>query len=63
MLCHAERIAFQVTAITQEQDDYEQHLLRLLRLTGLEAIQWINLNHARIEFITLWPGKGMEARE
>jgi hypothetical protein len=63
MLCHGEKMAFQVTAMTQEQNDYEQNLLRLLRLTGLEAIQWINLNHAKIEFRTLRPGKGMEARE
>jgi GxxExxY protein len=60
MLCHAENIGFQVTAMTQEQDDYEQHLLRLLRLTRLEAIQWINLNHAKIQFVTLRSGKRIE---
>jgi GxxExxY protein len=63
MPCHAEKIAFLVTAITQDHDDYEQHLLRLLPFTGLEAIQWINLNHAKIEFITLRSGKRMEAGE
>ncbi len=63
MQCHADRIAFLVTAMTQEHHDYEQHLLRLLRFTRLQGIQWINLNHANIEFITLGNGKGMEAGE
>ena len=29
------------------------HLRRLLKLTDLTAIQWIYLNHARIEFTTI----------
>lgn len=63
MLCHSDRIAFRVTAMTQELGDYEQHLLRLLRLTGLKGIQWINLDHARIQFVTLRPGQKSAAVE
>jgi len=56
-------LGFLVTAMTQEHHDYQQHLRRLLRCTSLQGIQWINLNHANIEWITLWNGKGMEAGE
>jgi GxxExxY protein len=50
---HASDVAFRLTAFTQQHDPVESHLRRLLRLTGLRAMQWINLNHARIEFTTL----------
>jgi hypothetical protein len=63
MQCHQEKIAFLVTALTQEQEDFEEHLVRLLQLTSLQAIQWINLNHSKVDFIILRRGKGMEARE
>jgi GxxExxY protein len=63
MLCHRENMAFLVTALTRDAEDYEGHLLRLLQLTGLKAMQWINLNHAQVEFVTLGVGKGTEARE
>jgi GxxExxY protein len=63
MQCHADQIAFLVTAMTQDHHDYEQHLLRLIRFTCLQAVQWINLNHADVELVTLRNGKGMEARE
>lgn len=33
--------------------DMEMQLRRLLALTELRALQWINLNHAHIQFITL----------
>jgi hypothetical protein len=64
MHCHAEEIAFLVTAMSQEHGEYEEHLLRLLQLTDLHGIQWINLNHANIEFVTLRrrPRRAVEKR-
>lgn len=53
MLVHAPDVAFRLTAVTEDQQFVESQLRRLLALTGLKGIQWINLNHARIEFITL----------
>jgi GxxExxY protein len=53
MFVHAPGIAFRLTAVTEDQQYVESHLRRLLALTNLEAIQWINLNHARIEFTTI----------
>ena len=53
MLVHAPGVAFRLTAVTEDQQYVEAHLRRLLALTNLEAVQWINLNHARIEFTTL----------
>ncbi len=53
MLIHAPGVAFRLTAITAEQQHVESHLRRLLSLTNLEAIQWINLNHSQIELVTI----------
>jgi hypothetical protein len=53
MLLHAPGLAFRITAFTESQSHIEHHLRRLLALTELEAIQWINLNHSRIEFATI----------
>jgi GxxExxY protein len=50
---HAPDVAFRLTAFTQQHEPVESHLRRLLRLTGLRAMQWINLNHAHVEFTTL----------
>jgi len=50
---HAPGIAFRLTAFTEDQPAIENHLRRLLALTDLRALQWINLNHARIELKTL----------
>jgi len=50
---HASGIAFRLTAFTEDQIGVENHLRRLLALTDLRALQWINLNHARIELRTL----------
>lgn len=46
-------IAFRVTALTREQEKYESHLRRLLELTDLRAVQWINLRHHDIELVTI----------
>jgi GxxExxY protein len=53
MHVHAPEIAFRITAYTESQESVESHLRRLLLLTGLKAIQWINLNHSTIEFVTI----------
>ncbi len=53
-------IAFHLTAHTTEQDRVEVHLRRFLDLTPLRAIQWINLNHNRIEFRTLTKQHGQK---
>jgi hypothetical protein len=59
MLVHAPGLAFRLTAVTEDPHHVESHLRRLLALTDLKAIQWINLNHARIEFTTI-VGRAME---
>jgi GxxExxY protein len=53
MLTHAPGVAFRITAFTESQSHIESHLRRLMALTALKAIQWINLNHSRIEFTTI----------
>ncbi len=62
-LCHALQLAFAVTALTEATADYEQHLRRLLSLTNLHGMQWMNLRHTEIEFVTLLNGRGIEAKE
>ena len=53
MFVHAPGVTFRLTAFTESQTQIESHLRRLLALTDLKAIQWINLNHAKIEFTTI----------
>ena len=53
MLVHSPGVAFRLTAVTEDQQYVESHIRRLLALTNLKAIQWVNLNHAQIEFTTL----------
>jgi GxxExxY protein len=53
MFIHAPGVALRLTAVTEDQQFVESHLRRLLALTNLSAIQWINLNHAQIEFRTI----------
>lgn len=53
MLVHAPGMAFRLTAVTEDQQFVESHIRRLLALTNLKAIHWINLNHAQIEFRTI----------
>jgi len=50
---HSPGAAFRVTAVTRQIEAMETHLRRLLALTELHALQWINLNHADIQFITI----------
>jgi GxxExxY protein len=53
MNIHAPSVAFRVTAFTEAHSYIESQLRRLLALTDIKAIQWINLNHAKIEFTTI----------
>jgi hypothetical protein len=50
---HSPGIAFRVTAVTRQIQSMETHLRRLLSLTELHAMQWINLNHTEIQLATL----------
>lgn len=46
-------IAFRLTALTEDMSAYEGQLRSLLRHSPLERIQWINLCHHNIQFVTL----------
>lgn len=50
---HAPELCFLVSAVTKDLPAYQSHLERLLKLTGLRGMQWINLCHHEIQFITL----------
>lgn len=50
---HSPGVAFRVTAVTENEEAAEAHLRRLLALTELDALQWINLRRANIRFVTL----------
>jgi GxxExxY protein len=63
MLVHAPGVAFRLTAVTEDQQYVESHLRRLLALTSLKAIQWINLNHTQIELRTINSEAEIEAGE
>ena len=52
-LCHAPKVAFRLSAFTAGLDTAEAQLRRLLALTDLHAIQWINLNRSDIRMATL----------
>lgn len=45
--------AFRITALTENTTDYEHQLDALLRHSSLRTIQWVNMNHHEIDFITL----------
>ena len=46
-------IALRLNAHTDSAPRVEAHLRRLLQHAELQAIQWVNLNHERVEFVTL----------
>ncbi len=50
---HAPDAFFVVTGLTKDTHHYHQHLERLLRLTTMQVIQWININHHKVEFVTI----------
>jgi GxxExxY protein len=53
MHVHAAGVAFVVTAYTTGLPSHEINLRKLLALTPLTALQWVNLDHANIQFTTL----------
>lgn len=53
MHVHGPGVAFVVTAYTTGLPSHEISLRKLLLLTPLAALQWLNLNHATIQFVTL----------
>ena len=52
-LCHAPKVGFRLSGFTSGIDTAEAQLRRLLALTDLQAIQWINLNRSEIRMTTL----------
>ncbi len=46
-------IAFRLTSMTSAVQHYEKQMHSLLNHAPLRAIQWINLAHHQIQFITL----------
>ena len=48
-----EDVAFRLTALSGGTDEYESHLIALLRHSPLTAIQWINMARHTIQFVTL----------
>jgi GxxExxY protein len=46
-------VALRLTAFTDYLDRFEYDLRRFLDHTNLNAIQWVNLNHNKVEFVTL----------
>jgi len=58
--CHSLNVGFVLTAISGTTVAYESQLRRLLHCLPLHGLQWINLNHAELQLVTLSNSKGME---
>ena len=54
---HSPEHCFVVTSITRQSREHRRHLQCLLSNLGIQAMQWINFNHSRIEFTTLTKAK------
>jgi GxxExxY protein len=50
---HSPGVAFRITAVTRQIDEMQSHLRRLVALTDLRGLQWINLNHHTVEVVTI----------
>ena len=61
--CHTVGVGFVVTALSKETAAYEAQLQRLLRCLPLRGMQWLNLNHADVQWVTLRNGEGMATKE
>jgi hypothetical protein len=48
-----DKTAFHFSAITDSTSEMRKHLERFFRHTSLAHLQWINLNHHRLELVTL----------
>jgi hypothetical protein len=51
--CLNESVGFRFTAFTGDEERNEAHLVQFLKHTSREAVQWVNFNHHRVEFVTL----------
>lgn len=47
-------IAFKISSITKDEKQYESHFRRFLRYTPLKAIHWVNFNHEKVVFKTIF---------
>jgi hypothetical protein len=53
---HDVELGFVVTGFTRPQSGYRQHLQVLLQhAPSLKGIHWFNLNHSRLEVMTIQP--------
>jgi GxxExxY protein len=48
-----ETTGFHLTAVAGPSSGLESHLRRMLQLTPLQRLQWVNFNRHQIEFVTL----------
>ena len=55
--------AFALTMKQKQTSFMRDHLERLLCHTSLKAIQWINLNHHRVEFATIRLSAGTNGKQ
>ncbi len=46
-------VALRMTALTENHDEFEVHLQRMLSHSQLRGIQWVNLNHHVVQWTTL----------
>lgn len=51
--CHSPEVAFLVTTMRNNITAYERQLRRLIRLLPIQAWQWINLSHKKLQFVTI----------
>jgi GxxExxY protein len=50
---HADGLFFLVTTFTESLEHQRRHIARLLALTPMRAVQWINLNHTTAQLQTI----------
>jgi hypothetical protein len=50
---HAQTVCFMVTTFNSEIEAQKCHISRLLPLTGLRAMQWINLNRTAVKLVSI----------
>lgn len=48
------KVMFKISSITKAINSYETHLRKFIRYLPLKALQWINFNHNRISFKTIY---------
>jgi len=46
-------VAFKLTALSSDENNFESHARRLVQHTSLRAIQWANMRHGKITFTTI----------